>query len=380
MDAELEHMRMIVESAFAARFLVSGDDRILYVNQAAEEMFGYRAEELVGGTVDVLVPQPVRPGHAQLRNGFLDDPRRVMIGVDREIHGLRKNGTEFPIQVGLAPIKTDDGRLYVAVTIFDISHHKEIERQLVERARELGLANDRLARFAYIASHDLQEPLRKIAAFAEVIKAALANGNVGEADRASDVVRMSALRARELVEGLLTYSRHVSTPLELEELNVKEEIEAVVADFSELIRQTNAKIAIRIPPAAKVLADKPQFVRCMFNLLSNAIKYRKPGRDLEIVFEAGDEADFQLSVADNGIGFEPKYAEVIFEPLKRLHSFSQYPGAGIGLALCKSMCERHGWRLEAQSQLDLGATFTLTIPIAKAPPGAQERSRRLAPR
>lgn len=366
MDIEHEHLKMVVESAFAARFLVGSDDRILYVNEAAEEMFGYRAEELVGRTVDILLPPTVRARHSQLRKSFLETPRRVMIGVDREIHGFRKNGTEFPIQVGLAPIRTEDGQLYVAVSVFDISRHKETERQLVERAQELELANDRLARFAYIASHDLQEPLRKIASFAEVLKAALAEGNTKEALWACDVVRTSALRSRELVERLLTYSRQVSIPLELEELDVREEIEAVVSDFSELIRQTNARIVMEIPPGAKVRADKSQFVRCMFNLLSNAIKYREPKRDLEIVFKVSDGADFELSVVDNGIGFEPRYADVIFEPLKRLHTFSQYPGTGIGLAMCKSMCERHGWRLAAQSQLDLGATFTLTIPIAGA--------------
>jgi PAS domain S-box-containing protein len=367
MNATPEQLKMIVESAFAARFLIE-DDRILYVNRAAEDMFGYKADELVGRTVDILLPDDVRARHAALREDYYRAPRRILLGVDKDVRARKKSGVEFPIHLGLAPIREDGGALFVAVTVFDISHHKEIERQLVERADELQLANDRLARFAYIASHDLQEPLRKIAAFAEIMKASIAKGDLGEAAHASDVARASALRARELVDGLLAYSRQVSTPPRLERLDIRDEIEAVVSDFSELIRQTQAKVAVAVPPGVTIEADKPQFERCLASLLSNAIKYRKPGRAPVIRFSVQREPTLSLSVADDGIGFEPKYAEAIFEPLRRLHSFAQYPGTGVGLALCKSMCERHGWRIEAKSQLGAGATFTVTIPQGEAPP------------
>jgi signal transduction histidine kinase len=124
---------------------------------------------------------------------------------------------------------------------------------------------------------------------------------------------------------------------------------------------------VEVPQGVTVKADRLQFQRCLANLLSNAIKFRKPNRAPRVTFSVEQGDDLRLSVADEGIGFEPKYAEAIFEPLKRLHSFSQYPGTGVGLALCKSMCERHGWRIEAASQLGVGATFTMTIPRA-APP------------
>jgi len=366
MHATPEQLKMIVESAFAARFLLS-DDHILYVNQATEDMFGYSAEELVGRTVDMLLPEDVRARHAHLREQYYQSPRRILLGVDTDLRGRKKSGAEFPVHVGLAPIHDDDGCLFVAVTVFDISHHKEIERQLVERAQELELANERLARFAYIASHDLQEPLRKIAAFAEIMAASLARRELREAEHASGVVRRSALRARELVDGLLAYSRQVSTPPRLQPLDVREETEAVVSDFSELLRQTHAKIVVAVPPGVIVNADRPQFERCLANLLSNAIKYRKPERAPDIRFSVQRGPELRISVVDDGIGFEPKFADAIFEPLKRLHSFTQYPGTGVGLALCKSMCERHGWRIEAKSQLGAGATFTMTIPQGEAP-------------
>jgi PAS domain S-box-containing protein len=362
-----EHLRLVVDSAFAARLLVASDDRIVFVNRAAEDMFGYRAEELVGGTVDRLLPASSRPHHREQRESYLASPRRVMIGLDRDIYACKKNGVEFPVHVGLAPIRDSAGNLFVAVTVFDISRHKETERQLVERARELELANERLARFAYIASHDLQEPLRKIAAFAEIIGAALGREDIAEATHASEVVRSSALRARELVEGLLAYSRQVSTPPRLEPLDARKEIEAVVTDFSELIRQTEAQVAIAVPSGVTIEADRMQLERCLGSLLSNAIKYRKPDQPPRIVFSCEQApGELRIAIADAGIGFEPKYAELIFEPLKRLHSFSQYPGAGVGLALCKSTADRHGWRIEASSQLGDGATFTLTIPIEPA--------------
>jgi PAS domain S-box-containing protein len=376
-----EHLKLVVDSAFAARLLVSSDDHIVYINRAAEDMFGYRAEELIGGTVDRLLPASSRPRHRELRESYLASPRRTMIGVDRDIYACKKNGVEFPVHVGLSPIRDSAGKLFVAVTVIDISHHKEIERQLVERAHELELANERLARFAYIASHDLQEPLRKIAAFAEMMGEALRRGDIEEAAHASEVVRSAALRARELVEGLLAYSRQVSTPPRRDSLDARAEIESVVSDFSELIRQTGARVIIEVPPGVAIEADRAQLERCLGGFLSNAIKYRKPDRPPRIVFSCeNDAAELRLSITDDGIGFEPKYSELIFEPLKRLHSFSAYPGAGVGLALCKSMAERHGWRIEAASQLGDGATFTLTIPRrptipreAPLPPPGDER-------
>jgi PAS domain S-box-containing protein len=367
-----DQLRMIVETAFAARLLVcAADDKIIYVNRAAEDMFGARADELVGHSVDRLLPPHVRPDHRRLRDSFYRNPSRVMIGLDRDIFAVRKNGSEFPVHIGLAPISDQHGDLFVAVTVFDISHHKEIERQLVERARELELANERLARFAYVASHDLQEPLRKIAAFAEMMEQALARGDSDDAAHASHVVRSSALRARELVDGLLAYSRQVSTPPRLEAFDLRGAIEAVLSDFSELLRQTEAEVVVDVPAGVEMKADRPQFERCLGSLLSNAIKYRKPDRRPRIVFSVADGAELRLSVADDGIGFEPKYAEAIFEPLRRLHSFAQYPGAGVGLALCKATCERHGWRIEAASQLGAGATFTLSVPRDPRPSRAE---------
>jgi len=370
MNATPEQLKMIVDSAFAARLLL-GDDHIVYVNRATEDLFGYSAKELVGRTVDILLPEDACARHAALREEYYRAPRRVLLGVDKDIRARKKSGAEFPIHLGLAPIREDDGPLFVAVTVVDISHHKEIERQLVERANELQLANDRLARFAYVASHDLQEPLRKIAAFAEMITACLGAGDLDEAAHASEVVRASALRARELVDGLLAYSRQVATPPRLEPLDLRREIEAVESDFSELIRQTQAKIVVVVPPGVLVSADKLQFERCLASLLSNAIKYRKPGRPPHIRFSVERGPELRVSVSDDGIGFEPKYAEAIFEPLRRLHSFTQYPGTGVGLALCKATCERHGWRIEARSQLGAGATFTMTIPQGETPPTAR---------
>lgn len=372
MNATPAQLKMIVESAFAARFLLA-DDRILYANQAAEDMFGYSAEELVGRAVDVLLPEEARARDARLREEYYRAPRRIMLGVDEDIFARKKSGAEFPVHVGVAPIR-HDGRLFIAVTVFDISHHKEIERQLVERADELRLANERLGRFAYVASHDLQEPLRKIAAFAEIMASSLGKGRFDEAVQASEIVRASALRARQLVDGLLAYSRQVSTPPRLESLDLRSEIEAVESDFSELIRQTEAKIAVLVPPGVRVNADRPQFERCLASLLSNAIKYRKPGRAPEIRFSVERGPELRISISDDGIGFEPKHAEAIFEPLRRLHSFAQYPGTGVGLALCKATCERHGWRIEARSQLGAGATFTMTIPQEEAPLSAQRAS------
>ncbi|MBU3887994.1 PAS domain S-box protein [Methylosinus sp. KRF6] len=359
--------RLAVEAAPVAMVMVDENGTIQFANTESERMFGYDRSELIGKPVDILAPESIRNEHASLRKGFLANPSKRPMGAGRDLKATRRNGSEFPVEIGLVPIRTEIG-LIVLATIVDITARREAEIASKKRTEELEQANYRLARFAYVASHDLQEPLRKIATFANVIQTALDERNLDGARHAAEVVDASGLRARELIDDLLSYSRHVSADLKLQNLNLGEQVTSVLEDFSESIKENDASVKLEIQPLLEIRADKAQFMRLLCNVLSNSIKYSSKERKLEIIISASATHDggITLSIRDNGIGFEPAYAETIFEPLKRLHT-SQYPGTGIGLAICKLICERHGWQIKARSQLGQGAVFTISIPADLRP-------------
>jgi PAS domain S-box-containing protein len=356
-----KRFRSAVESAPSAMLMVGPEGRIEMANLLAEQLFGYSREELMGQKVEMLIPERFRTQHPGLRAAFFSDPQSRAMGAGRDLYALRRDGAEFPVEIGLNPIETEEG-VKVLAAIVDITTHREAEQSLSRRAIELEKANENLARFAYVASHDLQEPLRKVAVFTEVLDQAVASSHQSQVAYASNVLRRSALRARELVEDLLLYSRTANEAIKLQDLDLREQVGLALDDLSEAIKGANADIRVDVPHLT-IRADRTQFVRLLQNLVSNALKYRKSGEPAKIQVTArSDRAAIRLSVADQGIGIEPNYHQAIFEPFKRLHPKAQYPGSGIGLAICKSIADRHGWSLSVKSQLGQGATFSVAMP------------------
>jgi PAS domain S-box-containing protein len=357
-----ELFRLAIEASPAAVIVIDVQGRIRFANAETLRMFGYEATELTGLPINSLVPRNLRENHAQLHRDFFRNPSKRAMGVGRDLRAVRRDGTEFPVEIGLTPIETAN-ETFVLATVLDITARREAEAAFARRAAELERANERLAQFAYVASHDLQEPLRKIAAFTNLLNQAIANSNQEDLHRAKDVIRSSALRARDLVDDLLTYSRTINDVLEPSVLDLKDEIESALVDLSQLISETGSEIDNRAPHL-KFEADRSQFARLMQNIVSNAIKYRKPDQVAKVLIlvEPIEEGGVQISIVDNGIGFEAKYATMVFEPFQRLHSQAKYPGTGIGLAICKSIADRHGWALSIESEPGEGATFFITIP------------------
>jgi PAS domain S-box-containing protein len=359
-DDELFHVA--IEASPAAVIVTDVQGLIRFANAETLRMFGYEAAELIGAPINSLVPRNLRENHAQLQRDFFRNPSKRSMGVGRDLRAVRRDGTEFPVEIGLTPIETAR-ETFVLATVIDITARREADAAFARRAAELERANARLAQFAYVASHDLQEPLRKIAAFAELLEQAIASANREEMLRAKDVMRSSALRARDLVDDLLTYSKTMNDVLEPSVLDLRNEIDSALVDLSQLISETGSEIDNRAPHL-KFEADRPQFVRLMQNIVSNAIKYRKPDETAKVLIlvDPIEEGGVRISIIDNGIGFEAKYATMVFEPFQRLHSQAKYPGTGIGLAICKSIADRHGWALSIESEPGEGATFFITIP------------------
>ena len=360
-----DRFRLAVDASPAAMIMVDAEGRIEFANAETERMFGYSMDELIGQSIDVLVPARLRGAHVGHRRGFFADPSARPMGAGRDLNGTRKDGREFPVEIALTPIDAESGPIALA-TIVDITERRKTAEELAQRASDLELANERLTQFAYVASHDLQEPLRKIAVYAGLLKEAIERSDAGDIERATSVITTSAVRARRMVENLLTLSRVTGSETRVQPLDLRAEVELALSDLSATIEETGARVSVHIPPTV-VPADRAQLGRLIQNIISNAIKYRKPGGRpaIEIRATPVGRAQTRLSIADDGIGFDERLAKEIFEPFKRLHDAAQYPGTGIGLAICKAIADRYGWTLGVNSRRGEGSTFYVTLPTSR---------------
>jgi len=352
-----EKFRLAVEASPSGIVMVDDKGTIVLVNAETERMFGYSRGELIGSSVDQLVPSKFRGQHAHHRNSFANVPEARTMGTGRDLYGLRKDGTEFPVEVGLNPIETAQGRLVLS-TIVDITARKQTEDALAEQARELARSNEELEQFAYVASHDLQEPLRMISSYTEL----LADGYRGrldeDADRFIHYAQDGASRMRGLIDDLLAYSRVRTRGADLEATPARWAVQDALENLQMAIRETEAEIEVRVDSV--VLADPTQLSQVFQNLISNAIKFRK-GRPHVTVSDRREGRNVTFAVRDDGIGVSPEYCERIFQMFKRLHTRDEYDGSGIGLALCRRIVDRHGGTIWVESDGVDGSTFLFTL-------------------
>ncbi len=236
-------------------------------------------------------------------------------------------------------------------------------KSLLEGARAIEASRERLAQFVYVASLDLQEPLRKIEAFSQLLENAIASSNKADMAYAREAVQSCASTARKLVDDLLIYSTAIIGDQKLEIIDLRAEIDAALVELAEAIAETSAEIEIDAPPI-RIMADRSQLACLLQNIVSNAIKYRKPGEPPRISVSATRARDktIRLAIIDKGVGFREEFAQSIFEPFNRLPSAAEYAGAGIELAICKSIADRHGWPIFVKAQPGEGAAFTFEIP------------------
>ncbi|NLP64601.1 sensor histidine kinase [Paraburkholderia sacchari] len=355
-----ERLRLVVEAAPNAMIMVNRAGHIVLVNSQAERVFGYSRDELLGLGIDELVPARLRAGHPAWRAAFFGDPKSRPMGTGRHLYGLHRDGSEFPVEIGLNPIETDEG-MFVLAAVVDITERRRAEDALQERTDELARSNRDLEQFAYVASHDLQEPLRAVAGPLQLLQRRYEGQLDARADEYIGHAVEGAARMQALIEDLLTYSRvgraeNVFQPTECEAA-----LDYALKNLSTAIEEAGAQVHRGPLPTVRAIA--PQLSLLFQNLVGNAIKFRRKEGPVEIRVGAEPRGGvWQFRVKDYGIGIDAQYFERIFLIFQRLHTRRDYPGTGIGLALCKRIVERHGGRIWVESEPGKGTTFFFTLP------------------
>jgi PAS domain S-box-containing protein len=373
-DAEAHLVQMenkyrgLLEAAPDAMVVVNQAGKIVLLNLQAETQFGYRRDELLGQKMSNIVPSgfPERLVADSLRSA--EDALAQQIGTGIELTARRKDGSEFPIEIMLSPLKSADGVL-VTAAIRDITARKNSEAQLLEKVRELNRSNEELQQFAYIASHDLQEPLRMVASYT----ALLARRYKGKLDSdADDFIAFAvdgASRMQLLIRDLLAYSRVGSKGKELVDTSSAEALQHAIHNLRGAIEGSSALVTHDALPS--VMADEMQLTQLFQNLVGNAIKYRRAGVPrVHITAVPNDANKWMFSVQDNGLGIEPQFFEKIFGVFQRLHKREEFDGTGIGLAICKKIVERHGGTISVESTFGEGSTFYFPLTVSGAQPAA----------
>jgi PAS domain S-box-containing protein len=347
-----ERFRLVIEAAPHAMLMVDGERRITLVNRKGEELFGYLRQELIGQPIEVLVPEAARGGHPDHVAGFLENPAVRPMGVGRDLFTQRKDGVLVPVEVGLSPLHLPEGE-YTLASVIDVTERKRMDD-------DLRRSNADLEQYAYIASHDLQEPLRMVASYTDLLAERYAGQIDAKADKYIHYITDGAKRMQRLVSDLLAYSRVGSHGNVKKPVSVDAVMKRVLVSLGPLIRESGAIVEIpeSLPP---VMGDDIQLAQLLQNLIGNALKFRGSEPPRVVIDAVVCDNRWRFSVRDNGIGIDQRYADRIFQMFQRLHERGVYEGSGIGLAIAKRIVERHGGRIWFESAVGVGTTFFFTL-------------------
>jgi PAS domain S-box-containing protein len=341
---------------------------------------------ILGGTIDSLVGRELEELFPGLKSAEAAAGKEALNGHPSQIEVSRLDGSSFVVEYFLSALH-ESGRTVGEVLVFtDITERKKTEESLAQRTVELTRSNAELEQFAFVASHDLQEPLRKIQAFGDRLKAKCDLASLGEGREYLERMQNAAARMRRLIDDLLTFSRVISRTEPFAPVDLTKVTREVLSDLEVRIEKSRATVHVGELPTIE--ADPLHMRQLLQNLIGNALKFHEPDAQPVVNIEAkivtgsanSSETAFfrrnsmrdrtaenqfcELTVKDNGIGFEEKYLDRIFAVFQRLHGRQEYEGTGIGLAVCRRIVDRHGGTITARSKPGEGATFVVTLPVA----------------
>lgn len=354
-------IRLTLDASASSMIKVDDHGKIVLTNASADVMFGYAKGELIGRPVEDLVPERFRRKHSVYRTSYLNSRERRSMGVGRELYGLRKDGTEFPIEIGLTPFEDAESRLVVA-TIIDITERKAREDLIRQKNIELTHLNEELTQFAYSASHDLKAPLASITGAMKICQQDIATRNYGEVSRNLERAQSMAERLAQRIEDMLALARSDHVENELTPVSVANTVAEIWANLRGSADRDGVRLITNFHHADPVITVKVRLFVILENLLSNALKYRDPKKKTsEITVETRQSAGaLEIAVRDNGIGIPADCHDKVFKLFQRFADTAD-PGSGLGLALVHKNVRYLGGTIAFESSPD-GTVFTTTLP------------------
>lgn len=358
-ESEEQH-RAVVENAVDGLLTVDEFGNIEKYNRAAENIFGYTADEMIGENLKRLLPVTDHGDQDTYLEDYRDSGIKKDMGIERKVKGRRKDGTIFPVDLSVSEMIIGNTRKLSGI-VRDVTERVKLEKEREKFIEKLTDSNEELARFAYVCSHDLQEPLRMVRSFSEMLQEHLADNLKDDAkgQKYFNFVIDGAARAQLLITDILSYSSISSDTQMYENVDVEALISVIKKD---LLGSSNNKAEITADVLPILQGNRTQLFQLFQNLISNGLKYQKPDSTphIHIRVESSDKY-WLFAFKDNGIGMQERHLNKIFEVFQRLHGKKQYAGTGVGLAICKKVVERHDGAIWVESEVDVGSTFYVKL-------------------
>lgn len=354
-----EATRLIMNSALDAIICIDTHGMITVWNPQAEKMFGWKEEDILGNLLsNIIIPQQYREAHEAGLRHYLASGEGPVLRQLIEITALHKSGREFPIELTIVPIN-QDGTIFFCAFLRDITERKQAEEIQNQYANKLKQKNIELEQFAYVVSHDLQEPLRTVSGFVDLLRRHYKGKEDDVSGRYINFINEASQRMRNLVSDLLDYSR-LGRERKLDEIDCNQVVKDVLSDLAIAIRESHAVVSGDNLPV--ITGYRTEVKQLFQNLISNSLKFRRQNDSPVISIWAEEEKDsWKFTVRDNGIGINKRHWERIFVIFQRLHLKNEYEGTGIGLAHCKKIVELHEGKIWLDSQPGKGTDFFFTI-------------------
>ncbi|MBF0345023.1 MAG: PAS domain S-box protein [Nitrospirae bacterium] len=356
MQTDIILKAMLLDASVDSFILLDMTGKILYVNESAYKRRGYTKEEMLNNHISQFNSKKYADRVADRIRELIEKKENTF-----EAEHIKKDGSLMPVEITSRLINIDNKELILSV-VRDITYRKKAEEELKFYTSLLERSNKELEQFAYVASHDLQEPLRKISGFTEILANEYKDKFDDNAKEYMEFIIDGAVRMRALISDILSYSRITTRGKELKLIDTNKVLKKVLRDITTVVEENNAVITYDDLP--NILADDSQIYLVFQNIILNGIKYKRkeeaPRIHISVVKE---EEEWVFSIADNGIGIDSQFFEKIFVIFQRLHSRDEYSGTGIGLAICKKIVERHGGRIWVESSVGRGSTFYFSCPI-----------------